>query len=288
MNYRGRFAPTPSGPLHFGSIIAALGSFLQAKSNQGKWLVRIDDIDVARSVSGIDKVILQQLEQLGLYWDEEIVYQSERLDLYQTALDKLESLNGVFPCCCSRKELAGKPYPGTCRKGIKPNQVARSIRLKTNNKAVGIIDQLQGNYTQQLESEIGDFIIKRADGYFAYHLATVIDDADQNITEVVRGIDLLESTPRQVYLQEKLDIVTPDYIHLPIAIDKSGKKISKSVNAQAVSKDNSVEILHKALSFLNLKPPEQLITSDVETILNWGKENWSISKLPKEKEIIVS
>ena len=288
MIYRGRFAPTPSGPLHFGSIIAALGSYLQAKSKQGKWLVRIDDVDIGRSVPDTDKVILQQLEQLGLYWDEEVVYQSKRLDYYQAALEKLESINSTFPCYCTRKEIANRVYPGTCRKGVKSDKTTFSIRIKTDHNPVGIKDLLQGEYSQQLQSEIGDFIIKRADGYFAYHLATVIDDAEQNITEVVRGLDLLESTPRQVYLQEQLGLSTPDYLHLPVAINHSGKKISKSDNAQAITANNNINTLFNALTFLGFNPPEQLMHTDVESVLNWGITDWNITQLPKEKEIIVN
>lgn len=235
-----------------------------------------------------DKIILQQLEQLGLHWDEEVVYQSKRLDHYQAALEKLESINSIFPCYCTRKEIANKVYPGTCRKGVKSDKSTYSIRIKTDDSPVGITDLLQGEYSQQIRLEIGDFIIKRADGYFAYHLATVIDDAEQNITEVVRGLDLLESTPRQVYLQRELGLATPDYLHLPVAIDNSGKKISKSDNAQSITANNTISTLFNALTFLGLNPPEQLMQTDVESILNWGISNWSITQLPKEKEIIVS
>jgi glutamyl-Q tRNA(Asp) synthetase len=264
-----------------------LGSYLHAKKNQGKWLVRIDDIDQARSVTGADKLILDQLETLGLYWDETVVYQSQRHELYQDALDKLQTLNFTFPCACSRKEISDKPYSGTCRNGIKSNQTARSVRIKTNNDELVINDQLQGRYAQCLESEIGDFIVKRADGFFAYHLATVVDDAEQNITDIVRGVDLLESTPRQVYLQNKLDLVTPSYLHMPIAIDSAGKKISKSIQSQPISSNESNEILFNALNFLGQTAPAELKTYDTESILAWAIENWSISSLPKQKEISV-
>lgn len=288
MSYRGRFAPTPSGPLHFGSVIAALGSYLQAKSKQGKWLVRIDDVDIGRSIAGADKIILQQLEQLGLFWDEEVVYQSKRSNHYQAALEKLESINSTFACYCTRKEIANRVYPGTCRKSIKSGRTRYSIRIKTNNSPIEIKDLLQGQYSQQLQSETGDFIIKRADGYFAYHLATVIDDAEQNITEVVRGLDLLDSTLRQVYLQKQLGLPTPRYLHLPVAIDSSGKKISKSDNAQAITAKNNISTLFNALTFLGFSPLKQLMQTDVESILNWGVANWNITQLPREKEITVS
>ncbi|HIF51031.1 MAG TPA: tRNA glutamyl-Q(34) synthetase GluQRS [Thiotrichaceae bacterium] len=287
-NYRGRFAPTPSGPLHFGSIIAALGSYIQSHQNHGKWLVRIDDIDQSRAVAGANKIILEQLESLGLFWDESVVYQSQRLDLYQAALDELQQNEYTFPCACSRKDLSDKPYPGTCRNGITSGNKARSIRLKTNNNEVGINDFLQGFYKQCLQSEIGDFIIKRADGYFAYHLAVVVDDAEQNITDIVRGIDLLDSTPRQVYLQNKLNLLTPSYLHLPIAVDKNGKKISKADKAESITTNKPNEILFKALNFLGQKPDEKLKTYNVETILDWSIKNWDANSLPKEKEIIIN
>lgn len=251
-------------------------------------MVRIDDVDLIRSVPGTDKIILEQLERLGLYWDENVVYQSHRFDLYQSALDKLQSSNVTFPCSCSRKTTAHKPYPGTCRNGIKPDQTACSIRIKTDNNKTGIFDLLQGNFTQRLESKIGDFIIKRADNIFAYHLATVVDDAEQNISQIVRGIDLLESTPRQVYLQKKLNFITPLYLHLPIAIDKSGKKISKSDEVDSVTLSAPEKVLYNALDFLGQKPPKLSLTNDVESILDWAIKNWKPDNLPKEKEIIVS
>lgn len=286
--YIGRFAPTPSGPLHIGSIIAALGSYLQARHNQGKWLVRIEDIDQSRAIPGADKLILKQLERLGLFWDETVVYQSQRLDLYQAALDKLKLLKCVFPCACSRKDLSDMPYPGTCREGIKSGNVSRSIRIRTNNKPVGINDQLQGHYSHSLESEVGDFIIKRADGFFAYHLAVVVDDTRQNITDIVRGIDLLDSTPRQVYLQKQLEVDTPSYLHLPIAIDETGKKISKANKAESVNANNPSKTLFNALKFLGQTPPGDAIDSDVESLLNWSIQNWDVNLLPKQKEIKIN
>ncbi len=285
--YIGRFAPTPSGPLHYGSIIAALGSYLQAKTNNGKWLVRIDDIDLDRAVTGADKIILQQLESLGLFWDGEVVYQSHRLDLYKASLEILESLNCIYPCTCSRKNLSEKSYACHCRNGLKPDKIARSIKIRTNNNEVSINDQLQGYYAQRLETDVGDFIIKRADGYYAYHLATVVDDAEQKITDIVRGVDLLDSTPRQVFLQNKLNLNTPSYLHLPIAIDNKGKKISKSLAPELINQYIPNEILFSALQFLNQSPPADLISSDVKTILDWAIKNWDIKILPRQKEMPV-
>lgn len=248
-------------------------------------MVRIDDIDQIRTVAGADKLILKQLECLGLCWDESVVYQNQRLDLYQAALDQLHRLKCIFPCACSRKDLSDKPYAGTCREGIKSGSIARSIRIKTNNVKIGINDQLQGPYVQCLQTEIGDFIIKRADGFFAYHLAVVVDDAEQNMTDIVRGIDLLDSTPRQVYLQNKLNFITPSYLHLPIAIDTDGKKISKVTKAESLNLNKPNKILFNALGFLGQQPPCELIDYDIESILNWSIQHWDTSLLPTQKEI---
>lgn len=287
-DYIGRFAPTPSGPLHFGSVIAALGSYLQAKYHKGKWLVRIEDIDQPRVRFGADKLILEQLEKLGLHWDGEIVYQNTRLELYENALKKLKSLNYCFPCTCSRKETANKPYPGTCRNGIKNKKKNQSIRLKTNGEEIAFADLLQGTYAQILEKEIGDFVIKRTDGLFAYHLAVVIDDAEQNITEIVRGVDLIDSTPRQIYLQKLLKLETPNYFHLPIAIDESGNKISKQADAKAINSNTATKTLFHALEFLGQLPPIEANDSDKESLIKWAIQNWNINSLPRKKEILVA
>lgn len=288
MTYRGRFAPTPSGPLHFGSIIAALGSYLQAKINNGKWLVRIDDIDQARAKKNADKIILEQLESLGLLWDEEIEYQSQNIDTYETALNELEELALIFPCRCSRKDLSNMPYPGTCREARLSKSNSNSIRIITDKQTITLTDKLQGEYSQTLETDIGDFIIKRADGYFSYHLASVIDDAKQNITEIVRGIDLLDSTPRQIYLQQKLNLITPTYLHLPIAINSEGKKISKSTEVESrYIHDPNIQLFN-ALVFLGQCPPEELRNDTPVSILEWAEEKWNIDLLPQQKEIVVT
>lgn len=222
-----------------------------------------------------------------MFWDEEIVYQSHRLKLYKDALDKLQTLNLVFPCGCSRKELSDLVYPGTCRSGIKENKKANSYRIKVDNCNIEINDQLQGVYTQQLDTEVGDFVIKRADGFFAYHLATVVDDEEQNITDVVRGIDLLESTPRQVYIQNKLNYDSPSYLHLPIAVNQENKKISKSIDSAHIDLLKPAKVIFDALTFLGQNPPEELIEQDIETVLNWSIDNWNIDILPKQSEIMI-
>jgi len=286
--YIGRFAPTPSGPLHFGSVVAALGSYLQARQQQGEWLVRIDDIDQPRTIPGADKVILDQLEGLGLLWDGEIIYQSRRIPLYQSALEKLEGLDLTFPCACTRKETANKPYPGTCRSGVTHGLTGRSIRIKTDDQEIGVNDLLQGYYSQSLESDIGDFVIKRTDGLFAYHLAVIVDDADQNINEIVRGADLLDSTPRQIYLQKLLGFSVPGYLHLPVAINKNGSKVSKQSHAKAIDLNNPCNVIFQALEFLGQCPPHEAFNSDLESLLNWSIQNWDLNSLPKQKEIKIN
>jgi glutamyl-Q tRNA(Asp) synthetase len=231
--YRGRFAPSPTGPLHFGSLVAAVGSWLDARRHGGKWLVRIEDIDEPRTVPGADTLILKTLEAYGLEWDEEVVWQTRRHPLYAAAI---ETLGGkCYPCGCSRKE-AGDRYPGTCRNGVPCGREARAIRLRVPD------DML-----------FGDFILRRSDGLYAYQLVVVVDDADQGITHVVRGADLLDSTPMQIYLQQQLGVPTPEYKHLPIATNAAGEKLSKQTKAPAISPAGDPVLLFKALQFLGEK-----------------------------------
>lgn len=285
--YRGRFAPAPSGPLHFGSTLAALASFLQARSNQGKWLIRIEDIDVPRTMPGARDKIMASLETLGLHWDEEITIQSLRLDFYQLALDHLKAMEKIYPCSCSRKQYKGKPYPGTCRKHRSGSKTERALRIRTHDDQIGFTDAVQGRYSQQLESEVGDFIVYRADDIFAYHLAVVVDDAAQGITEIVRGTDILDSTPRQIFLQHTLGYQTPSYCHIPLAVDKHGNKLSKQNHAPSIDSQSPQQVLLDALNFLNQAPDMQLVNYPVEEIICWAIENWSLDKIPKTQEIIV-
>lgn len=285
--YIGRFAPSPSGPLHFGSIIAALGSFLQARQHNGKWLVRIEDVDLPRTVSGADKIILNQLERLGLFWDEDVIYQSHRTQQYESAFEHLNKQNLLFPCICSRKETANKPYQGTCRNGIDEEKRHFSTRIKTEDRIISINDLLQGNFSQSIGQDVGDFVIKRSDGLFAYHLAVVVDDAEQKVSEVVRGFDLLDSTPRQIYLQKALGFLTPEYLHLPIAIDSDGNKISKQDHAPAIKHDDSLKTIFNALEFLGQKPPAEALETNTESLLQWAVKHWRISLVPKETKIAI-
>ena len=283
--YVGRFAPTPSGPLHFGSIVAALGSYLQAKKNHGKWLVRIEDIDTPRIQPGAIEAILGTLERLCLHWDGEILIQSQRISVYTDILQQLEKNGLVYPCICPRRLTKGTPYPGTCRNGVKTNRKSAALRIRVIPESAGFNDRIQGTFTQHLENDVGDFVLKRSDGLVAYHLAVVIDDEMQGITEIVRGCDLLDSTPRQIYLQNILKYKTPAYVHLPIAANEQGLKISKQNHAPGVNVKKGVKALYKALEFLGQRPDILLLDSDIQDVVNWGVEHWDISKVPAQTSI---
>ncbi|MCW8902168.1 tRNA glutamyl-Q(34) synthetase GluQRS [Sedimenticola sp.] len=286
MNYRGRFAPSPSGPLHFGSLVAAMGSYLDARKRQGKWLIRIEDIDPPREVAGAADSILRTLESLGFEWDESVLYQSTRLDAYGEAMNELQQKNILYPCFCSRSEIQdlgvagaeGVIYPGTCR--TKPISRSNSgakrhaIRLITQDRPVIFTDEIRGAISQNIAREIGDFILRRADGLFAYQLAVVVDDAYQGITDVVRGADLLTSTPRQIYVQQLLDLPTPNYKHLPLVTDKNGQKLSKRLGSDPINMTNSVAVLTSALSFLNQPlPPEH--PASIAEFWRWAIAQWN-------------
>ncbi|MBK9162068.1 MAG: tRNA glutamyl-Q(34) synthetase GluQRS [Nitrosomonadales bacterium] len=348
-DYRGRFAPSPTGPLHFGSLVAAVGSYLDAKHHHGIWLVRMEDLDVPRCVPGAADDILRTLEAFGLHSDEPVICQSRRTAAYVEALQQLKDSGAIYPCCCTRKEIAdsalhgieGFVYPGTCRNGIRHpsplsplpqagegNQSARKLawRVRTDTKllppcrgkagmgvesqgltlstpslplplqgggkisqdgTVEFDDALQGRITHHLENEIGDFVVKRADGLFAYQLAVVVDDALQNITHVVRGADLLASTPRQIHLQRLLGLSTPHYMHLPVAVNAQGEKLSKQTLAPAITGDHAVETLIVALDFLRQQPPAELRDGSIEEVLGWAISNWQPDRLAGCREIWV-
>jgi glutamyl-Q tRNA(Asp) synthetase len=287
MSVTGRFAPSPTGPLHFGSVVAAVASYMQAKSQHGKWLVRMDDIDTPRNQVGADSSILKSLEILGLCWDDEVLFQSHRQEAYQEALDLLSGKNLLYRCTCTRKRLQGKAYPGTCRDKGHSAEQQHSLRVLSNQQAINLNDEIQGHFQQSLEIEIGDFIVHRADGLVAYHIATVVDDAYQNITEIVRGADLLGSTPRQIYLQEILDYNIPAYAHLPVAVDKQGYKLSKQYHATPIDDEDPVTTLILALDFLGQQPDKLLAQETVEEIIQWGIKHWSLEKIPRRDSIKV-
>lgn len=287
-HYRGRFAPSPTGPLHFGSLVAAVGSFLEARSRGGEWLVRMEDLDLPRTVPGAADDILRTLDAFGLHWDGEVMVQSARNEAYHAALAELEKLGAVYPCACTRKEIAdsaisgidGPVYPGICRAGLPEGRVPRAMRVHTDATPVSFDDALQGRISQLLEAEVGDFVVRRADGLFAYQLAVVVDDAEQAITHVVRGADLLDSTPRQIYLQKLLNLPTPAYLHLPVAVNERGEKLSKQTLAPAASRINPVAQLCEALAFLNQAPPEELKDADLDGFWKWAIAHWDAGRLP--------
>lgn len=258
--YIGRFAPSPTGPLHLGSLVAALASYLDAKAHQGQWLVRIEDLDWDRNVLDADNAILATLERCGMQWDGNVTWQSKHQDLYDSALRQLEG--SIYPCACSRKEIldsrlsrgagpnAALVYPGTCRNGLAPGKTARATRLKVPQREhiVSFHDRWFGQVDQDLSAEVGDFVIKRADGFWAYQLAVVVDDGAQGITHIVRGADLLESTPRQLYLQELLGLPHPGYLHVPVVNNELGEKLSKQTGALAFDNGTAPEqLLHSAI-----------------------------------------
>ncbi len=253
--YRGRFAPSPTGPLHFGSLVAATGSYLQAHKNAGEWIVRIEDVDTPRNIPGAADDILHTLDQYGFQWDGPVLYQHTRFSAYEQALETLRTQGLLFPCCCSRKEF-GEIYPGTCRHGLASDRQARSWRLLVDNQPIEFTDQRTGAYSEVLTSTVGDFVLKRADGLFTYQLAVVVDDAFQGITDVVRGADLLTSTCRQIYLQKALHLSTPRYLHLPLVVDPHGDKLSKQTKALPIptGKQEATETLRKAFEFLGHIP----------------------------------
>jgi len=287
--YRGRFAPSPTGALHFGSLVTAVASYLEAKSRGGEWLVRIENLDTTREVPGASEGILNTLHLLGMEWDGSVVYQNRRQDNYQAALRALEKQNLIYPCSCSRKEIAdssvlgieGPVYPGTCRDRKHETEFFGAWRLCTNNNLIEFEDAVQGIRQQRLQRDIGDFVIRRADGVFAYQLAVVVDDAEQGITHVVRGGDLLNSTPRQIHLQKLLGYSIPFYMHLPVAVNAQGEKLSKQTQAAPVDTSHPVLQLVKVIRFLGQTPPPELSESSLRSFWRWAIENWRREVIPK-------
>lgn len=272
--YIGRFAPSPTGPLHFGSIYTALASFLQARSQQGLWLIRIDDLDTPRNRKGSADSILKTLEMFGLHWDDSVVFQSQYLDVYHEILDKLGKDKLIYPCTCSRKTLTAV-YSGVCRDKQTPPNSPYSLRIKTDNRIISFKDELQGLISHNLAEQHGDFILKRKDQIIAYQFAVVIDDDRQNINHVVRGYDLLDLTPRQIYLQQILGLVTPDYMHVPVIIDEQGYKLSKQTRATAVDIKNPHEVIFELLTLLKQNPPGELQHAPSTELLSWAIEHWN-------------
>lgn len=289
--YRGRFAPSPTGPLHFGSLVAAVGSYLDAVSRGGTWLVRMEDLDPPREVPGAADGILHTLDAFGFEWQGEVMYQSRRQEAYRAALADLERFGAAYGCACSRKEVieaiafhgaAPGVYPGTCRSGPREGRHPRAMRVMVPNEVLAFDDRLQGRVQQDMEREVGDFVIRRADGLFAYQLAVVVDDAEQRITDIVRGSDLLDSTPRQLLLQRLLELPSPRYLHLPVAVNASGQKLSKQTHAPPLDPGNPVPALVAALRFLGQHPPPGLADSDLASLWRWASSNWDPAALPQQ------
>ncbi|MFK7865233.1 MAG: tRNA glutamyl-Q(34) synthetase GluQRS [Pseudohongiellaceae bacterium] len=284
-NYVGRFAPSPTGPLHFGSLIAALASYFDARSKHGHWLVRIEDLDPPREIAGAASMILDQLNALGLIWDGQVLYQSSRLESYETALQQLDSQGLCFYCNCTRARMhsIGAVYDGHCRARIKYPEGGSpyAIRLQTDEQTIEFEDRIQGSYLQNLSTDVGDFVIRRKDKLFAYQLAVVVDDDYQQVTDVVRGYDLIDSTPRQMYLQQQLGLKPLRYAHFPVAADHVGEKLSKQHHAQEIEVKQGSMILIKAMEFLGLRPPHELTLEPPEVTLAWGISHWDIQNVPK-------
>ncbi len=285
----GRFAPSPSGPLHFGSMVAALGSSLSARAAGGRWLLRIEDVDTPRIVPGAAEGILRTLEQFGFEWDGPVVWQSRRTDAYRAAFEALRAAGRVFPCACTRKEIADsalardgtRRYPGTCRDGLAPGREARAWRLRVEPGEVSFDDAVQGPIREDVAADVGDFVLLRADGLFAYQLAVVVDDAEAGVTEVVRGADLLDSTGRQILLQRLLGHPQPRYAHLPVASNAAGEKLSKQTLARAVEGADPARVLVDALDFLGQEPPAGLAEAGLAAVWAWARQHWSMARVPR-------
>lgn len=281
--YVGRFAPSPTGPLHFGSLIAAVASYLDARANGGRWLVRMEDLDPPREAPGAAEQILQQLTTLGLDWDGEVLYQSSRLDAYTEVLARLQEGGFCYNCDCTRSQIKamGAVYNGACRQRITPPQQEFAIRLKTESVKINLDDFIQGPYQQNVGIETGDFVVRRKDNLFAYQLAVVVDDEYQGITHVIRGFDLIDSSPRQIYLQQRLQYHTPRYGHVPVIVNEMGQKLSKQHFAAPIDLKNAAQLIHQTLQFLGQSPPQPTQFATAQSQLQWGIENWDIQAVPK-------
>jgi len=279
--------------LHFGSLITAVASFLEARKHSGKWLLRIENIDPPREQRGATEAIIAALATYGFEWDGAIRFQADSRSLHDAALESLLAVRHAYPCGCSRSDLEGAElgdlgpiYPGTCRGGT--NASATAIRVRTGAKTLTYIDGLQGTQSQCLETESGDFIIRRKDKLIAYQLAVVVDDHDQNVTDIVRGIDLMDSTLRQIWLQKLLGYRTPRYTHIPVAVNAQGQKLAKSTGAAALPKTQVARTLHAALAALRQQPPDELATASCGRIWEWAHDNWNIGRLRAEKAVLFS
>lgn len=296
-DYIGRFAPSPTGPLHFGSLVAALASYLDARAHGGRWLLRMEDLDPPREMPGASDAILTGLEAHGLLWDGPVMYQSQRGEAYEAALEYLDSKHLLYPCFCSRKSVAaaGGIYPGTCRRDYPGSALAAAgkadrpaaLRLKSSHLPPGLSstvefqDLIFGHQRRDLAKEVGDFIVRRKDRLFAYQLAVVVDDRDQGITDVIRGSDLLDSTAQQIFLFRLLNSPVPRYGHLPVAVDHYGQKLSKQQGAPSLETRRAADNLLRGLEFLGQKPPVELKGAACREILDWSIGHWDRGRIAR-------
>lgn len=292
----GRFAPSPTGDLHMGSLMAAVASFLQARTAGGRWLLRIEDLDPPREVTGAADRILFDLERFGFEWDGSVWYQSQRHSRYRDALDALIRSGQVYPCGCSRRDIQsaglhgvdGYRYNGHCRNGLPVGCAPRAWRVKMPDQSVLFVDGIQGTQCQNLAREVGDFVLLRADGCWAYQLAVIVDDAEQGVNQIVRGADLLDSTPRQIYLQRLLKYAEPEYFHISVITNAAGEKLSKQTKAPVLAMGSEVKQLWQALYLLHQTPPDYLRGVELSEIWAWAVSSWSVRCMPQKKAISVS
>lgn len=285
-SYRGRFAPSPTGPLHFGSLVAAMASYLDARHHQGQWLLRIEDVDETRAVPGAADQIQRDLDAFGFEWDEPVCSQSERKDHYNEILNFLKLEGVAYDCGCTRSEIAslgklgteGPIYPGICRTGLPLGKRARTVRFHATGEPTCFDDRVFGKICQAVADELGDFVIRRADGFTAYQLAVVLDDADQRITHVVRGADLLMSTPRQMLIQQALGLGRPAYAHVPLVLDAKGQKLSKRDRAESIAPMSSLQTLLTAYRFMQ-QDDEGPLPETLSEFWPWAIERWSIARI---------
>ncbi|MBW2688392.1 MAG: tRNA glutamyl-Q(34) synthetase GluQRS [Deltaproteobacteria bacterium] len=291
----GRFAPSPTGPLHFGSLIAAVGSYCLARREGGTWLLRMEDLDPPRVVAGAADEILFALEKLGLHWDGDILWQSQRTEAYAAAMDSLRVRGLIFDCACTRREIRlhtpfdeeghvfgeeGPVYPGTCRAGLPAGRKPRTLRIRVPEEQVCFTDGVFGPLNQMLSRDVGDFILRRADGLFAYQLAVVVDDAESGINQVVRGADLLSSTPRQIFLNASLGTAVQKYVHLPLVVDENGKKLSKQQGALGIDYEgNAGGLISEALGFLGQELPAELVGAPPQEQLLWAIRHFDLKRI---------
>ena len=285
--YIGRFAPSPTGPLHLGSLCTALASFLEARTHQGLWLLRIDDLDTPRNVKGSADSILKTLDAFALHWDNSAVYQSLCIETYEEILNDLAQSKRLYACICSRKTLSDN-HPCLCRDDPPQANSPSALRLKTDSRIISFRDALQGLISHRFEGQPDDFILKRKDRIIAYQFAVVIDDDRQQVNHVVRGVDLLDSTPRQIYLQQSLGLMTPNYMHVPVIIDEDGYKLSKQTRATAVDLKNPQAVIFKLLALLKQNPPGELQHAPPPELLTWAIKNWNPALLKNVQAICKS